>query len=295
VKLPYKRRKIAFRPINNGKNKDLYDEEFEKERAWVIREVMDGDDEYEGGIECGCCFASFRFQSMVQCPEAHLFCRTCMKSYAANLLGMHNFKINCIDQSGCAAPIPESELRRSLPDGMMKLWERVKQRKEIEAAGLSGLEECPFCDYAVIIDDAEDKLLRCGNLDVCGVVSCRTCKKSNHLPKTCDEVDSVLDGRHAVEEAMSQALFRNCPSCKKAFIKDGGCNNMTCPCGVTSCYVCRKPMSNHTQACISPMSIKKARNRAVKEYIRDHPDVDGNQIQVSLSVRPLGKDRLKKP
>jgi TRIAD3 protein (E3 ubiquitin-protein ligase RNF216) len=61
---------------------------------------------------------------------------------------------------------------------MMKLWERVKQRKEIEAAGLSGLEECPFCDYAVIIEDKEDKLLKCGNLDVCGVVSCRGCKKS---------------------------------------------------------------------------------------------------------------------
>jgi len=295
VKLPYKRRKIAFRPINNGKNKELYDEEFEKERAWVVREVMDCDDECEGGIECGCCFASYRFQSMVQCPEAHLFCRTCMKSYAANLLGMDDPKINCIDQSGCAAPIPESELRRFLPDGMMKLWERVKQRKEIEAAGLVGLEECPFCDYAVIIEDAEDKLLRCGNLGVCGVVSCRTCKKSNHLPKTCDEVDSVLDGRHAVEEAMSQALFRNCPRCQKAFIKDGGCNHMTCPCGVTSCYICRQPMSNHTQPCIPPVSIKEARDQAVKEYIRDHPDVDGNQIQVSLSVRPLGKDRLKKP
>jgi hypothetical protein len=38
VKLPYKRRKIAFRPISKGKNKDLYDEEFEKEgpRAWIV-------------------------------------------------------------------------------------------------------------------------------------------------------------------------------------------------------------------------------------------------------------------
>lgn len=167
-----------------------------------------------------------------------------MKSYAANLLGMHDPDINCIDRSGCVAPIPESELRRFLPDGMMKLWERVKQRKEIEAAGLGGLEECPFCDYAVIIEDAEDKLLRCGNLSVCGVVSCRTCKKSvstlfciargpllmygvyriifrrpvtvrciftnsiGSLTKILHvkEVDSVLDGRHAVEEAMSSLV-----------------------------------------------------------------------------------------
>jgi len=101
-----------------------------------------------------------------------------MKSYAATQLGMNDPKINCIDQSGCTAPIPESELRRFLPDGMMKLWERVTQRKEIESAGLGGLETCPFCDYAVIIEDEEEKLLRCGNSDVCGVVSCRACKKS---------------------------------------------------------------------------------------------------------------------
>jgi TRIAD3 protein (E3 ubiquitin-protein ligase RNF216) len=101
-----------------------------------------------------------------------------MKSYASNLLGRLDPKINCIDRTGCAAAIPESELGRFLPEGMMKLWERVRQRVEIEAAGLGGLEECPFCDYAVILEDAEDKLLRCNNTDVCGVVSCRACKKS---------------------------------------------------------------------------------------------------------------------
>jgi hypothetical protein len=61
VKLPYKRRKIPFRHTNNSKSKELYDEEFVKERAWVVREVMDDDGECEGGIECGCCFATYRF------------------------------------------------------------------------------------------------------------------------------------------------------------------------------------------------------------------------------------------
>ena len=114
---------------------------------------------------------------MIQCPETHLVCRNCMKSYASTVLGVHDPKINCIDRSGCSAPILESELRRFLPDELMKLWERVSQRKEIEAAGLENLEECPVCDYAVIIENAEDKLLRCGNVEVCGMVSCRACKK----------------------------------------------------------------------------------------------------------------------
>jgi len=59
----------------------------------------------------------------------------------------------------------------------MELWERVKQRKEIQLAELEGLEECPFCDYGAVIESEEEKLFRCGNEDACGVVSCRACKK----------------------------------------------------------------------------------------------------------------------
>lgn len=100
-----------------------------------------------------------------------------MNSYAATLLGSHDPNIKCMDQSGCTAPFPPSELRRFLPTKMMELWERVKQRKEVEAAGLEGLEECPFCEWGCVIENAEEKLFRCGNVDACGVVSCRGCKK----------------------------------------------------------------------------------------------------------------------
>ena len=61
VKLPYKRKAVPFRPSTKGKSRVSHDDEFSKERAWVVQEVMENDDEYEGGIECGCCFATFRF------------------------------------------------------------------------------------------------------------------------------------------------------------------------------------------------------------------------------------------
>lgn len=100
-----------------------------------------------------------------------------MNSYAATLLGSHDPNIKCMDQSGCTAAIPPSELRRFLPQKMMELWERVKQRKEVEAAGLDGLEECPFCEWGCVIENPDEKLFRCGNTDACGVISCRACKK----------------------------------------------------------------------------------------------------------------------
>jgi hypothetical protein len=34
------------------------------------------------------------------------------------------------------------------------------------------------------------------------------------------------DKRHAVEDAMSEALIRKCPKCAKPYIKDSGCNKI---------------------------------------------------------------------
>ena len=113
---------------------------------------------------------------MVQCPEAHLFCVSCMTTYSETLLGAHDPKIVCMDQSGCKLAFPESELRRFLSPKLIQLYERVKQQKEIESAGLDNLEECPFCDYKVVIENEQEKLFRCENAE-CGAVSCRSCKK----------------------------------------------------------------------------------------------------------------------
>lgn len=118
----------------------------------------------------------FRQDQMIQCPEAHLFCKSCMTSYASNLLGEHNPNIVCMDQSGCKLPFPESELARFLSSKLLELYYRVKQRKEIEAAGLENLEECPFCEYKCVIENEMEKLFRCENAG-CSAITCRLCKK----------------------------------------------------------------------------------------------------------------------
>jgi len=103
-----------------------------------------------------------------------------MTSYASNLLGSHDPAILCMDQSGCKLAFPESELRRFLTPKLFTLYQRVKQQKEIEAAGLENLEECPFCEYKVVIENEREKLFRCENAE-CGAVSCRECKKPVRL------------------------------------------------------------------------------------------------------------------
>jgi TRIAD3 protein (E3 ubiquitin-protein ligase RNF216) len=83
-----------------------------------------------------------------------------------------------MDISGCKMAFPDSELRRVLPEKLFELYEHTRQRREIELAELEGLEDCPFCDYKVVmdVDFQTDKVLMCQN-EECRKVSCRKCKK----------------------------------------------------------------------------------------------------------------------
>ncbi|KYK59527.1 RING finger protein [Drechmeria coniospora] len=72
----------------------------------------------------------------------------------------------------------------------------------------------------------------------CGRVSCLSCHKSWTDIHVCHE-SSLVALRTQVEQAMSMAVKRVCPRCSTSFVKNAGCNKLTCPCGYKMCYVCR--------------------------------------------------------
>ena len=43
---------------------------------------------------------------------------------------------------------------------------------------------------------------------------------------------------------MSMAVKRVCPRCNTSFVKNAGCNKLTCPCGYKMCYVCRADLGD---------------------------------------------------
>ncbi len=50
-------------------------------------------------IECGCCFGEYDFGEMIQCPEAHLFCKECARRNAEESIGNDKPVVRCMDQS----------------------------------------------------------------------------------------------------------------------------------------------------------------------------------------------------
>ncbi|KAK3324719.1 hypothetical protein B0T19DRAFT_429267 [Cercophora scortea] len=79
---------------------------------------------------------------------------------------------------------------------------------------------------------------KCQNPE-CGRASCLSCNKEWVDVHVCNE-SSLVALRTQVEQAMSMAIKRVCPRCNTSFVKNAGCNKLTCPCGYKMCYVCRK-------------------------------------------------------
>ncbi|KAI4202999.1 MAG: hypothetical protein LQ350_002216 [Teloschistes chrysophthalmus] len=73
----------------------------------------------------------------------------------------------------------------------------------------------------------------------CSTLTCTTCFKPWRDPHTCCD-SAAVELRTTVEAARTEALKRTCPKCGLSFIKDSGCNKLTCVCGYTMCYVCRQ-------------------------------------------------------
>lgn len=78
---------------------------------------------------------------------------------------------------------------------------------------------------------------------VCGLPSCISCSKFWKDPHVCYE-SAILSLRTTVEAARTAALKRTCPRCGLSFIKESGCNKLTCICGYKICYICRQHIGN---------------------------------------------------
>jgi len=68
-------------------------------------------------------------------------------------------------------------------------------------------------------------------------MSCESiCLKGPNVKNRIPEKN--VDAKPTIEEAMTAAFVRTCNKCKKQFMKEYGCNKMTCLCGNSQCFVC---------------------------------------------------------
>lgn len=274
--------------------------------------------------ECSACFDDLPMNRQIHCDgeDAHFTCFGCAERYIKSEVGDARCKVLC--PAGCGAGFNHSQLNLLEDKQLLDKLAQIQQEQDIREAGLEDLESCPFCDYKVIMPPIEEDFeFRCANPE-CEKVSCRRCKAVSHVPITCEQhaKDNKLSSRHQIEEAMTAALVRSCVRCKKVFIKESGCNKMSCgSCGTLQCYVCsaviknynhfdqganRGKTSNGAQAKKCPLyddveerherEVKEAETKARAEVVENNPDVTAEdlEIKVSEAVKKAETDRRQR-
>ncbi|CAF1135745.1 unnamed protein product [Adineta ricciae] len=233
-----------------------------------------------------CCDDQLLDDDMIECDNNHEFCRTCVKNYIEN-----GFASDGACFFSCLNPTCHSEYSTSLmgqllsPTLFSRLLNKIQQ-EELRRANISNFEQCKYCTFGTIIDDPNERVFRCFNQE-CLKETCRNCGEPNHIPLRCDEVEKKdeLDMRTFIENRVSEAMIRICYRCHRRFYKLEGCNKMTCTCGASMCYVCRKPIKgydhfNNNEKCggaddvvkLHQEEMRLAYEEAKAAYIERHPE-----------------------
>ncbi|XP_041363583.1 uncharacterized protein LOC121379156 isoform X2 [Gigantopelta aegis] len=252
-------------------------QEADEKYAWQLNE-----NEYEDSgqlIECSCCYGENPFESMVQCYDGHLFCRECLLNYAKEAVyGSGKLGLACM-AADCEASFPVSEMKRSLPENLLKQYEERIRESDLNLADLEDLVRCPHCDYAVIMAPG-DKVFKC-QTPTCMKETCRYCQEewSDHIGIPCNELEKKDEShlRKQYEEKMTEAKVRTCHRCKKKFMKDEGCNKMVCTCNATMCYICRKPNIDYNHFCGHVREPGHACSKCKACSLWTNPDEDDNR------------------
>ena len=201
---------------------------------------------------CLVCFDTFAVPQLVTCEglaeKPHSICDACFVQYVSTQVfdeGIASKKCVC-----CASTYSERALLELLPARTLAVFTRLEARSALAAASLRAKSEG--------LTD-ETHACRCGNVVyvpagtsvhecfVCMASTCVLCDMPAHVPLRCDEVEKDAEAklRVKIEEAMTAALVRTCV-CGQVFLKESGCNKMTCKaCGALMCYLCKSRIAGY--------------------------------------------------
>ena len=79
----------------------------------------------------------------------HMFCLECIQRASDVAIGEGKTQLQCLGQ--CDQDFSLATLEKALKPHVFAKWTKNIQVGEIEKARIDGLEQCPFCSFAVIM------------------------------------------------------------------------------------------------------------------------------------------------
>jgi len=111
-------------------------------------EHPDADGETFDATPCELCDEVVPWTKVLQCTEAHMFCKDCVTSWVDDRLENAKVVVDCMQE--CQGTIPDSALRRILPEGALERLMKRRQDQEVGQARLDGIVNCMWCNFNYI-------------------------------------------------------------------------------------------------------------------------------------------------
>lgn len=204
-------------------------------------------------VKCECCDDNFEIDEMISCTNAHIFCKSCFIKYVETIVfsnGKHEIPCMCSTEE-CDGIYQESLLYNVLPSKLYETLEVNRINSSSIKSIIPGLVTCRKCMTSYIVED--EIFLYCSE---CNIKTCRYCNDEDHENMSCQEFKEKKDEdlksdsiRLKVEESITDALLRKCPTCSKAIIKEDGCNKIRCSCKTLFCYICNLQVNSYDHFC----------------------------------------------
>lgn len=186
-----------------------------------------------------------------KCDSQHLYCKPCINAYITSELGKNKCDLRCMNHiNGCKRVFYNDYIRDLLEKDVLKRFNEFIKIQDIKnkAQKNSNYQICPNCSLYLCLTSKFYSYYTCGECSFCW---CKDCKSAYHSPDPCGTVYANEDEiRNVIREIMTENLTHKCPGCNIKYVKESGCDHITCPsCKAESCYHCRKPYIGHVKQC----------------------------------------------
>ncbi|CAM0875830.1 unnamed protein product [Alopecurus aequalis] len=195
-------------------------------------------------VKCNVCFEDVSQLTDISTMDCgHCFCNDCWTEHFLASLGNGRKHIHCMEVK-CPAICDDATVRRLLgrkyPDAAKRFDGFVLDSYLENNAWVKWCPSAPHCGPAIRVDASDTSERYCEVECPCGVSFCFNCAAPAHSPVPCpmwDKWDAKFRGDSENLKWISLHT-KSCPGCHKPIEKNGGCNHVSCRCGVQLCYAC---------------------------------------------------------
>lgn len=259
----------------NFKSIDITTNEINIERQKIIQEIKDEEaklqferlqlerqreEELNKIRICCVCYDEFQNSELIRCDKTnyekrHFICSECLKGHITSLYSDGIATNSCMFDKNdkCGGIYLNKDIEKVINnEEMLNKWNEIINITEIFklASICDDYIICPLCCKWGCIFEIPNGIrnnfyIKCGK---CNKEFCNTCKMKAHDGRNCNQLEfeenvcvekkiEIID--RLLNDIITKALMYNCSFCGTSYIKDEGCNLMTCPkCEALSCYLC---------------------------------------------------------